>query len=204
MRGTEFSWFDVPERLADQFDDVAALRLPGHKPFKLAVTMDSYLNKIEEIADGEDDLILIGHSMGGAVITHFAAKFPDRVKRLIYVAAMLPKAGDTIGGLSLSFGVDDDAIEEEFEKAGIDDDDPALGAQPPLPLLAALPDEPKVADLPKHYVLCKDDLIIPAPHQTLMIANWDDVEVIELDSGHFPQKKATDALMTALEGFISG
>ena len=169
MRATEHSWFSVTQTLTDQFGDVAAPRLPGHEPLKLSVTMDAYLAEIDTAADGNDDLILIGHSMGGAVITHFAAKFPGRVQRLIYVAAMLPKAGQSIGKLSLSFGVDDEAIEEEFEKAGIDEDDPAIGKQPPLPFLATLPDEPKVADIPKHFVLCEDDLIVPARDGALRV-----------------------------------
>ncbi len=44
------------------------------------------------------DVILVGHSYGGSVITDAAAG-SDKVKALIYVAAFAPEAGETVGGL---------------------------------------------------------------------------------------------------------
>jgi pimeloyl-ACP methyl ester carboxylesterase len=45
-----------------------------------------------------EDVILVGHSYGGAVITDAAAENP-KVKALIYVAAFAPDAGEALGGL---------------------------------------------------------------------------------------------------------
>src|SRR5882724_5740511 len=44
------------------------------------------------------DVILVGHSYGGAVITEAAANNP-KVKALVYVAAFAPDAAETLGGL---------------------------------------------------------------------------------------------------------
>jgi pimeloyl-ACP methyl ester carboxylesterase len=46
----------------------------------------------------KDDVILVGHSYGGAVITDAAAG-NAKVKGLVYVAAFAPDAGETLAGL---------------------------------------------------------------------------------------------------------
>jgi pimeloyl-ACP methyl ester carboxylesterase len=46
----------------------------------------------------KDDVILVGHSYGGAVITDAAAG-NAKVKALVYVAAFVPDEGETLGGL---------------------------------------------------------------------------------------------------------
>ncbi len=52
-------------------------------------------SKVEQI-DG--DVILVGHSYGGAVITHAGAR-AGNVRALVYVAAFAPDAGEVIGAL---------------------------------------------------------------------------------------------------------
>ncbi|HXC35023.1 MAG TPA: alpha/beta hydrolase [Candidatus Acidoferrales bacterium] len=44
------------------------------------------------------DVILVGHSYGGSVITDAAAG-SDKVKALVFVAAFAPDAGESVGGL---------------------------------------------------------------------------------------------------------
>ena len=44
------------------------------------------------------DVVLVGHSYGGAVITEAAAG-NSKVKALVYVAAFAPDAGETLGAL---------------------------------------------------------------------------------------------------------
>ncbi len=43
-------------------------------------------------------VVAVGHSYGGAVITQ-AAAMSDKVRALVYVAALAPDAGETVGGL---------------------------------------------------------------------------------------------------------
>ena len=45
------------------------------------------------------DIVLVGHSYGGMVITGVADRVPDRIKRLVYLDAFLPKDGDSAMGL---------------------------------------------------------------------------------------------------------
>ena len=44
------------------------------------------------------DIVLVGHSYGGSVITDAAAG-SDKVKALVYVAAFAPETGETVGSL---------------------------------------------------------------------------------------------------------
>ncbi len=41
------------------------------------------------------DVILVGHSYGGMVITGVADRIPDRISRLVYLDALLPLAGES-------------------------------------------------------------------------------------------------------------
>src|SRR5260221_4083346 len=50
------------------------------------------------IESQKGNVILVGHSYGGAVITEAAANNP-KVKALVYVAAFAPDASETLGGL---------------------------------------------------------------------------------------------------------
>lgn len=42
------------------------------------------------------DIILVGHSYGGMVISGVADRVPDRVKRLVYLDAMVPNDGESV------------------------------------------------------------------------------------------------------------
>jgi pimeloyl-ACP methyl ester carboxylesterase len=48
------------------------------------------------------DVVLVGHSYGGMVITGAADRLPERVRRLVYLDAFLPEDGESV--LTLPFG----------------------------------------------------------------------------------------------------
>ena len=55
------------------------------------VTLDAYGERICEVLGAQDGpSILVGHSMGGVAITHGAARCPQNVSLLVYVAAFMP------------------------------------------------------------------------------------------------------------------
>lgn len=45
------------------------------------------------------DIILVGHSYGGMVISGVAERVPDRIKRLVYLDAMVPNDGDSANSI---------------------------------------------------------------------------------------------------------
>lgn len=60
----------------------------------LSTHIDDVVNTI--LFEDLHDVILVGHSYGGMVITGVADRVPDRVRRLIYVDAMVPNDGDSL------------------------------------------------------------------------------------------------------------
>ena len=42
------------------------------------------------------DIVLVGHSYGGMVISGVADRVPDRIRRLVYLDAMVPNDGDSV------------------------------------------------------------------------------------------------------------
>ena len=64
----------------------------------LSTHIDDVVNTI--LFEDLHDVILMGHSYGGMVITGVADRVPDRIRRLVYVDAFVPNDGESV----MSFG----------------------------------------------------------------------------------------------------
>jgi pimeloyl-ACP methyl ester carboxylesterase len=62
------------------------------------VGLRTHINDVVNMILFEDlhDVILVGHSYGGMVITGVADRVPDRIKHLIYVDAFVPEDGESV------------------------------------------------------------------------------------------------------------
>lgn len=62
------------------------------------IDLDVHINDILNVIFYEDleDVILVGHSYGGMVTTGVADRIPEKIERLIYVDALLPKDGESM------------------------------------------------------------------------------------------------------------
>ena len=125
------------------------------------------------------DVVLVGHSYGGAVITEAAAG-NSKVKALVYVAAFAPDAGETLGALGERFPaaplgtavVPDSAGFLYIDRAKVADvfandlpkEEAALLAATQKPLAAAIFGEPLKAaawkSIPSWYVVSTQDKAI--------------------------------------------
>lgn len=81
------------------FDAVWAPTLLGHGPHTpravtYAQTVDHLVAWIE--AHDLQDVVLVGHSFGGALITSAAAALPHRIARTVYLSALIPQDGQSI------------------------------------------------------------------------------------------------------------
>lgn len=65
------------------------------------VDLDTHIMDIVNVLEfeGLTDVILVGHSYGGMVITGVAHRVPERIAHLVYVDAILPKDGESVFGL---------------------------------------------------------------------------------------------------------
>ncbi len=93
-------WEKVIPLLEQAGHTVYAPDLPGHGKDKTPIkeiTLDHYVDCVSRLLmDMQEPAILVGHSMAGVVISQVAEKFPEKIKRLIFVTAFLPKNGESM------------------------------------------------------------------------------------------------------------
>ena len=84
--------------------EAEAIDLPGRSasfPLGWKITIEDHIKAIVSAASKyKDPVTLVGHSMGGIMISAAAEKQPELFKRLVYLCAFLPKDGDSLMSLS--------------------------------------------------------------------------------------------------------
>ena len=70
------------------------------------IGLSTHIEDVVNVILFEDlhDIILMGHSYGGMVITGVADRLPDRIRRLVYVDAFVPNDGESVISLVGSRG----------------------------------------------------------------------------------------------------
>lgn len=65
------------------------------------INLSTHIQDVVNMILFEDlhEIILVGHSYGGMVITGVADKVPDRIRRLVYLDAILPNDGESVMGI---------------------------------------------------------------------------------------------------------
>jgi pimeloyl-ACP methyl ester carboxylesterase len=222
-------WEPLTKELEAAGHSVRAIDLPGSGQDTTPVadvTLDAYAERIcTALAEDDEPAVLVGHSMGGMAITHAAARCPERVALLVYVAAFLPHAGQSLIDLTkLPEGADDEiqanlvvtgeppvatmpleagkaaafgtcTQEQQAWAAG------QLGEQPLAPFLG--PAEVPGDAVPRAYVIATQDRAIPPALQRRMVAENPCMDVVELDTDHSPMVGATSDLAAVLDRFAS-
>lgn len=152
------------------------------------------------------DIILVGHSYGGMVITGVADRVPDRIKRLVYLDALLPNDGES---LSAIFGGRNERLKQMTKGDFIVP--PWVKADQPPPKDVPQPlktfNEPvsfkneAAKKLPVTYILtvdkgkeAKDDDFFSQSQR----AKERGITVLQLSADHNPQWSAPEALVEML------
>jgi pimeloyl-ACP methyl ester carboxylesterase len=223
-------WGPLTDRLQSAGHSVEAFDLPGlgedHTPPGEATLEACAARLCDVLANGSEPAIVAGNSMGGVIATQGAARSPARVAALVYVAAFIPKDGQSLLDLTkLPEGADDQVqaniiVEGDPPSAtmpaeasrlalyGCCTEDVAAWAiarqrpQPVAPFVTPVSIPAGAIDgINKYYVLCARDRAIPPPLQRRMIAENACAGVVELDTDHTPQLSMPDELAKALQGF---
>ncbi|MDT3405315.1 alpha/beta fold hydrolase [Mucilaginibacter terrae] len=127
-----YAWNTVKELLLAEGFNVSVIQLPGHgadnTPHNL-LHMETYINHVAgEIKKIGLPVILVGHSMAGIIISGVAEILPQTVDKLVYLAAYLPKDGDSAYSISLndkqsllgaSLIVSEDQVEFDINKEDV-------------------------------------------------------------------------------------
>ena len=93
-------WEKVVPLLEEAGYGVVVPDLPGHgedgTPMP-GLSMQSYADRIVRAVDeAAEPVILVGHSMGGIVVSLVAEARPDRVRKLVYLTGFLLEDGETL------------------------------------------------------------------------------------------------------------
>ena len=192
-----------------QLPGAVAIDLPSNHVEGAGFTDD--VAAVRDALDGMTDVVLCGHSYGGAVITEAGAH--DNVRHLVYLCAFVPEVGETVVGLSGSPGFEPSALASGMVIEGDELSVPAAVArrafyadceeQPvdrlvPHPL-RAFSVEPAAAawrDKSSTYVVCTQDQAIQPGLQRQMAARCS--ATVELDASHSPMLSMPDRVAEIL------
>jgi pimeloyl-ACP methyl ester carboxylesterase len=94
-------WREVARRLRKAGHDVYAPTLTGIGERKhllnREINLDTHIQDVIGVIDDEDlaDIVLVGHSYGGMVISGVADRVPEKVASLVYLDAFVPEDGQS-------------------------------------------------------------------------------------------------------------
>lgn len=225
MNGDETSWVDFDERLTNAGRIAKKLTLPGHTsniplveiPKEIAkngarhdpgVTMQDYVDHVVSHIPAGTKAVLIGHSMGGAVISHVLAAHPDKVEKLIFVGAMIPNTGDSILDMEARIKAPPhfnplvataDITLHVFQGMN-------FVRQPEKPLPKILDDYDQTKDIPKVTIITEKDPVIPPERQReaaqVLIHGGHDLIFEQVETGHFPMFDKPNTLQMRIEAHL--
>lgn len=99
-----YAWDKVKPLLEAAGNRVVAFDLPAHGDDEAApkdATFESYVERVRNFINAESEkVILVGHSMGGVVVSQAAENLPDKIEKLVYLSAYLPKNGESLQDLA--------------------------------------------------------------------------------------------------------
>jgi pimeloyl-ACP methyl ester carboxylesterase len=225
-------WGPLMDRLRAAGHSVEAFDLPGAGEDQTPageVTLDAYAARLcQVLAAGSEPAVVVGNSMGGIIATQGAARCPDRVRALVYVAAFVPQNGQSLLDLTKLPEGAGDQVQANISIAG----DPPMATMPAAasrqalygsctedvaawaiarqcpqavaPFVTPVSIPPGALDrMNRYYVLCTRDQAIPAPLQRRMIAENACADVVELDTDHTPHLSMPEELARALDRFAA-
>ncbi|MBX9782711.1 MAG: alpha/beta fold hydrolase [Chitinophagaceae bacterium] len=102
----ESAWGFVRNELAKNAN-VVVVNLPAHGIDLTDGTktgLNDYVKAVTDVINQQPGkVILVGHSMGGMVISQVAENIPAKIEKLVYVSAFLPKNGESVNGIVNKF-----------------------------------------------------------------------------------------------------
>ena len=218
-------WKNILPLIEKEGHKVVAPDLPGHgkdkKPIT-EITLQAYTDRVCQILDEQSEpVILVGHSMGGVVITQAAEYRPEKIKKLVYLTGFLLHNGEFLLQLAepdtealvlpnlvmaedQSYAtVKEEALKEVFY-ADCSDEDVEFAKSQLVPQAAApfatpvSTTEENFGRIPRVYISCLRDKAISPSIQEKMYTALPCEKVITLDTSHSPFFSAPEALANHL------
>jgi len=210
----------VLEKAGHKVTTVDLIGSPGNKSEIAQVTMEDYIETVTSAIKGLDhNIVLVGHSLAGAIISQVAERKPEKIDRLVYITAFLLENGDSIieamqrdpdGEFLPKLSFSDDqtyatADETTWRNIAFHDvrEGRILDALPQVigtkqatePFMAKVAvSEERFGSVPKTYIRTGLDKMVSPKLQDEMLSNWNVDKVHTLQSGHFPTLSLPETL----------
>lgn len=203
--------------------------LPGHGSHAAdlsTLSLKTYSRYIAQFIEKlGNNLVAVGHSMSGMVISQVAEARPGRLQRLVYLSAYLPRDGESLFEVIAANRAGDAPVAIEsamvlsadkrtctlppqhiaplfYNRCPEEDRDRIPGSFPPqatLPLSGRVSlSQANFGQIPKTYLCCLDDQVIPIHHQRRMLTRQRCDEMIQLDADHSPFLSCPETLAAVL------
>ena len=206
-------WFKVIPLLEKRGHTVIAVDLPSHGTDRTPtrdVSLELYAECVCRVLDAcREPVMLVGHSMGGLVISRAAELRPAKIEKLVYIAAFLLPGGRTIleatSTEANARAMTDLVINEDGRAAAVkpesirhvfyadcEDSEVALARTLLVPQALAVSVTPLSTKdenwgrIPRFYIECTHDNAIPIETQRAMVARLPCQRVITLATSHSP------------------
>ena len=224
-----WAWEKTVPRLEAAGDVAITPTLPAHgaDPTPPAqATLDGYARAVIDAIDAQsDDVVLVGHSMAGAIVSMVAEARPERVRLLVYLAAFLLEDGKSVTSvtavdpesvlgkhlvfnanatLSIDPSYARESLYGDCSQADADAAVAKLGKEPLGPL--ATPIHVTAAawgSVPRIYFHTLADKAIGASAQAAMFNKLPCQEVVELETSHSPFYCGADAFVAKLRASVA-
>jgi hypothetical protein len=99
-----YVWDSVKTTLIKEGNNVTVVELPGHGDDQTPIsqiTLNLYTTTVlNAIAPINGKVILVGHSLGGMIISSVAEQIPTKIEKLVYLSAYLPASGQSLFSLA--------------------------------------------------------------------------------------------------------
>lgn len=228
-----YVWDQTEKDLKSAGYNVTVVKLPGHGDDTTPayqVSFQAYVDEVKKAINSYNEpVILIGHSLGGAVITQTAAEVPQKIKKLIYVAGFIPQSGksvldysqmDTASLLPPSLKLSDDQtlagivnpevnLPKIFAQDATDAQKQFLvekyKAEPTIPLGTPLnyKTEDYNAGGKKYYIFTTADNTITYNFQQKMAKEAGITDTYTINSGHSPFISKSDELTKLIKSVLA-
>jgi pimeloyl-ACP methyl ester carboxylesterase len=205
-------WYKAAALLEARGHRVVAPDLPGHGRNAAArPTYGAYVDCVAELLRKEaEPVTLVGHSMGGAVITGAAEAAPEKIAKLIYLTAFLGPSGMSMSGvLSSRAGGDGviplgegsyDLLYPDCPKEDVMLAQLCLTPQALEPLTQPVVWTPeRWGRIPRAFVGCLDDRVFTIEEQRKRVEGLPGTAWAELPAGHSPFFSMPERLVETLE-----
>jgi pimeloyl-ACP methyl ester carboxylesterase len=206
-----YVWDAVKTSLISEGNNVTVVELPGHgsdNTMPSTITLNLYRDKvIDAVSKMNGKVILVGHSLGGMIISSVAEQIPTKIEKLVYLAAYLPTSGQSlfklantdpgsqlgIPGNLIIAGPIADVKQDQIVNIFIQDGSPQVQnlvlqnyrSEPAIPLTDTVKlTSANFGSVEKVYIKTLQDHVVSPDLQSRMIASSNVKTVYQLNTSH--------------------